>query len=359
MKKLLITGLALGSATLAACSENPITGVSADPLSPMMATVTTPASQRVCSEAVAGNGGFVVTSKNPGWQTAIDPDGAGPLTGSYVGPTAGSSTNFTPGSVNPSSYGTYLAKFTLPSNASAISISGNVLVDNDVTIAVNGQPRFFSTFPGTGNPGDWTYPAGNPDNRTLPNFQTPGGLAFGTGTGFTTGDNTVSFTVYNDNNPNTDLRADHQDTNPTGLSFCFTVNYTLTTTTPDTRALFVIGDVEPHAIGNVVNFWGSQWWKNNFMSGTVSSGVASFKGYASTVDGCTWTALPGNSGNPPAVIPDDVLIIVTSKVIKKGNNISGDIVQYVTVHHDGKYDDNPGHHGGGAVISTSACGVTP
>ncbi len=116
--------------------------------------------------------------------------------------------------------------------------------------------------------------------------------------------------------------------------------------------LFVIGDVEPHAIGDVVNFWGAQWWKNNFMSGFVSKGVASFKGYANKAEdfcGGRWESRPGNSSNPPATIPDDVAIIVTDTVLKVGPNISGTIKQILLVHHDGAYGPNPGHRGSGPV----------
>ena len=123
---------------------------------------------------------------------------------------------------------------------------------------------------------------------------------------------------------------------------------------PPTIPLFVIGDVEPHAIGDVVNFWGAQWWKNNFMSGLVSKGVASFKGYASTADvfcGGTWQSRPGNSSVPPATIPDDVAVIVTDTVKKDGPNISGTIKQIVIVRHDGGYGPNPGHRGNGPVTS--------
>lgn len=118
--------------------------------------------------------------------------------------------------------------------------------------------------------------------------------------------------------------------------------------------LFVIGDVEPHAVGNVVNFWGAQWHKNNFMSGFVSKGVASFKGYASNAQdfcGGTWESRPGNSSVPPAVIPDIVAVIVTDTLLKNGPVISGTIKQIVLVDHDGKYGPNPGHRGSGPVTS--------
>ncbi len=122
--------------------------------------------------------------------------------------------------------------------------------------------------------------------------------------------------------------------------------------------MFVVGDVEPHSVGHVVNFWGAQWWKNNDMSGTVSNGVASFKGFASNADascGGHWSSSPGNSSNPPDQIPDHVTIIVTSTVLKAGSDISGDIKQILVVHQDGGYGPNPGHAGNGTVVSI-VCG---
>lgn len=116
--------------------------------------------------------------------------------------------------------------------------------------------------------------------------------------------------------------------------------------------LFVIGDVEPHAVGDVVNFWGAQWHKNNFMSGFVSKGVASFKGYASNAQdfcGGKWESRPGNSSKPPATIPAEVAVIVTDTLLKNGPNISGTIKQIVLVRHDRKYGPNPGHRGSGPV----------
>jgi hypothetical protein len=138
--------------------------------------------------------------------------------------------------------------------------------------------------------------------------------------------------------------------NPTGLDFQAKIFFTPALPIP----LFVIGDVEAHNIGAVVNFWGAQWWKNNQMSGTTTSGYESFKGYASSADnfcGGVWSTQPGNSSDPPATIPADVAIIVTTKVLKNGNVLSGDIKQIVLVHQDGNYDDNPGHAGGGPVTT--------
>jgi hypothetical protein len=136
--------------------------------------------------------------------------------------------------------------------------------------------------------------------------------------------------------------------NPTGVDFRAKIFFTPAT------PLFVIGDVEAHAVTDVVNFWGAQWWQNNQMSGQVDNGVAAFKGFASTADnfcGGVWSTQPGNSSNPPETIPANFVIIVTSTVLKNGNAISGNIKQIIVVHQDGNYQDNPGHPGSGTVTS--------
>jgi len=125
---------------------------------------------------------------------------------------------------------------------------------------------------------------------------------------------------------------------------------------PPLMAVFVIGDVQPHAVGDDVNFWGAQWWKNNIMSGFVGPGAsrASFKGFATSAElrcGGSWQSRPGNSSNPPATIATDIAVVVTSTVVKSGPDISGDIKQIVVVHHDGGYGPNPGHRGNGQVTS--------
>jgi hypothetical protein len=142
------------------------------------------------------------------------------------------------------------------------------------------------------------------------------------------------------------LAADCQ--NPTGIDFQAKIFFTPAT------PLFVIGDVEAHSVNDVVNFWGAQWWMNNQMSGQVDPGVAAFKGFASSADnfcGGVWSTQPGNSSDPPETIPANFVIIVTSKVLKNGSTISGDIKQIIVVHQDGNYQDNPGHPGSGTVTS--------
>jgi hypothetical protein len=128
---------------------------------------------------------------------------------------------------------------------------------------------------------------------------------------------------------------------------------TITVACPS-RAMFVIGDVEPHAVGSDVYFWGSQWWKNNQMSGLVANGTASFKGYASDSDdqcGGTWVSRVGNTAPPPDFIADSIRVIVTSTVGKSGPNISGTIVQILNVTPAGGYGPAPGHKDHGIVTS--------
>ncbi len=336
-QRMLYTGLvfSLVSVALAACSDQSVTSVVAAPNRPSYAVASIASGAQVCSGSDGNN--MVITPKNDSWAAPVG-------SGLWVGKTATSSTDRTRLAVD-----AYTTTFSVPAGATNIAVAGHVLADNDVIINGGGGAFFDS---GAGG-----YPPNQADGSTYGNFKTVGGVAFSRNTGFVAGaDNLVTFTVYNDDYPNLgskDINNVPSTGNPSGLSFCYTVTYTVA---PPVRqvAMFVIGDVEAHAVNDIVNFWGSQWWKNNTMSGVVSSGVASFKGYADTstnVCGGTWTSLPGNSSNPPETIPDDVLIIVTSKVIKNGNAISGDIKQMVTVHHDGVYQDNPGHHGGGKVIN--------
>jgi hypothetical protein len=123
-------------------------------------------------------------------------------------------------------------------------------------------------------------------------------------------------------------------------------------------------------IGDIVNFWGSQWWKNNCMSVLIENGYPAFKGYATSVDPTPghggvcgqWQARPGNSGHPPATLPNIVNIIVTDTVTKDGPNIGGIIKQIVTVDRSqapqDNYAGNPGHQGWGKIIDIP-CGTNP
>ena len=119
-------------------------------------------------------------------------------------------------------------------------------------------------------------------------------------------------------------------------------------------ASFVVGDVEPHGIGDAVNFWGPQWWRYNGVSGVVGNGLSGFKGDVTTADnfcGGIWTTTTGNSAPPPLAIGQPVVVIVTDAVGKNGSTISGTIQKILLVNHDATYDHNVGHHGFGSVTT--------
>ncbi|HWN11207.1 MAG TPA: hypothetical protein VNO50_18360 [Pyrinomonadaceae bacterium] len=116
---------------------------------------------------------------------------------------------------------------------------------------------------------------------------------------------------------------------------------------------FVIGDLVNAAVGSTVNFWGSQWQKNNPMSG--GSGPNAFKGFENgnllPDCGSTWTSRPGNSSNPPATIPQFMPVIVSSSVQKNGSVITGNVERIVIVETNPGYGSNPGHWGTGKVVA--------
>ena len=112
---------------------------------------------------------------------------------------------------------------------------------------------------------------------------------------------------------------------------------------------FVVGDRD--VAGGKVDFWGAQWWKNNHLS--RSSTDASFKGFATSRTGDSWTSKPGNSSAPPGgPLPAYMAVIVTSSMSKSGSAIGGDVVKIVIVKTDAGYDANPGHAGTGTVVGT-------
>jgi len=102
-----------------------------------------------------------------------------------------------------------------------------------------------------------------------------------------------------------------------------------------------------------VYFWGSQWSKNNPMSG--GSGPNAFKGFEDGTSqptcGGLWTSRPGNSSNPPSTIPQYVAVIVSSSIQKNGSVISGDIKKIIIVQTNPGYGPNPGHAGTGQVVA--------
>ena len=120
---------------------------------------------------------------------------------------------------------------------------------------------------------------------------------------------------------------------------------------------FVVGDVTAGAptLGTSVNFWGSQFWKNNQFSGVVNA-PASMKGYIDNAPGfacgVNWTSDPGNSSHPPSTIPVNMVVVVSSTITQSGSVESGNIKHLVVVSVNPGYGPAPGHDGWGKIIGT-------
>jgi len=120
---------------------------------------------------------------------------------------------------------------------------------------------------------------------------------------------------------------------------------------------FVIGN-QNAVSGSTVYFWGSQWAKQNSLSGGPAP--RSFKGFAEepTAPDCgkSWTADPGNSTPPPdGPLPAFMGVIVTSSADQSGSTIGGDTVAIVVVKTGSGYAPNPGHRATGTVVAV-VCG---
>jgi hypothetical protein len=121
---------------------------------------------------------------------------------------------------------------------------------------------------------------------------------------------------------------------------------------------FVIGD-ENATIGKVVTFsdvewWGSNWWKENSLSGGPAP--AAFKGFAESSPnpptcGESWKTDTGNSSGPPPTVPEYMAVIAASKITQSGSIISGNAPEVVVVKTNPGYLPNPGHKGTGKLIA--------
>jgi hypothetical protein len=121
--------------------------------------------------------------------------------------------------------------------------------------------------------------------------------------------------------------------------------------------IFSIGDTQPHSVGSPVYFWGSQWWKNNGLSLGAASGTSAFKGFSpgSATCGFDWVSPGGASSSPPATIGSVIAVIVTNRVNKVGNDLTGPVRQILYVQVDPGYGPASGQEGKGTVIGV-ACG---
>ncbi|HEX3527742.1 MAG TPA: carboxypeptidase regulatory-like domain-containing protein [Thermoanaerobaculia bacterium] len=134
---------------------------------------------------------------------------------------------------------------------------------------------------------------------------------------------------------------------------------------------FVIwgGNTGGLALGQRVNFWGSQW-ESQVTAGDYAAN-ASFKGYGTVpsspigicepmatttgtprLDQACWTSKPGDS-SPPATVADYIQVIVATSIAKSGSTIYGNIASTVVVQVDrsSPYGPDPGHPGFGTIVA--------
>ncbi|MBV8994009.1 MAG: Ig-like domain repeat protein [Pseudonocardiales bacterium] len=119
-----------------------------------------------------------------------------------------------------------------------------------------------------------------------------------------------------------------------------------------TSGAFVVGD---KTSSGKVNFWGSQWTKDNGLS--TGPAPDAFKGFAATTSkppatGNPWSTDPANSPPPPSSVPSYMGVIVASHASQTGSTISGNTVHIVVVKTDPGYAPDPGHRGTGTVVAT-------
>jgi hypothetical protein len=121
------------------------------------------------------------------------------------------------------------------------------------------------------------------------------------------------------------------------------------------QGAFVLGDVTAVVSPATVEFWGSDWARQNVLSGGTAPN--SFKGFAATVStnppacGDDWISAPGNSSDPPDTLPAFMGVVVSSRITKSGPAESGDVPAIVVVQTNPGYAPNPGHPGTGIVIA--------
>ena len=127
------------------------------------------------------------------------------------------------------------------------------------------------------------------------------------------------------------------------------------------RGAFTLGDLTVAGAGSdTVTWWSHSWSSLNSLSG--GQAPASFKGFASNVTlpqmsppelcGTTFTARPGNSGNPPDTVPEYMGVLVASNVSQSGSTVNGTWGSILVVHTDPGYGPNPGHPGTGTIVAT-------
>jgi hypothetical protein len=324
------TGQYGGATTVTGTLTNSTTG---QPVAGQTVTLTLNGTQS-CT-AVTGANGVASCSITPN-----EPAGSYTLSGSYGG--------------NPS---TATGPALLPSSGSntfVVTKAPTTIVNTSPTLAVDGMPI---TLSGKVTTSGGSGPGGLPVTLTLGSGSTAQSC-----TGIASATGAVSCTISNPNQT--------AGTVPVTVTFGGNSYYqsssssaTETTASLPSSGDFVVGNLTADGTatgspktGTTVDFWGSQFWKNNSFSGVVNA-PASMKGYIDSAPQLVcptpnWTSDPGNSSHPPATVPVNMVIIVGSSINQSGSTEYGDIKHLVVVHTQPGYGPAPGHDGWGQIIAT-------
>lgn len=117
---------------------------------------------------------------------------------------------------------------------------------------------------------------------------------------------------------------------------------------------FVIWGGDGIAVGQHVQFWGAKWGRQISRHDDDDDRIPkSFKGYAETVSGTSWSARPGR-GKPPATIASYISVIVTTQIAKDGDRFGGNVTGRVILRVDdpAAYRADPGRAAFGVVVAT-------
>jgi hypothetical protein len=245
----------------------------------------------------------------------------------------------------------------LPSNGSntfVVTKAPTTVTNTSPTIVVDGMPV---TLTGTVSTAGGSGPGGLPVTLTLGSGSTAQSC-----TGIASATGAVSCTITNPNQT--------AGTVPVTVTFGGNSYYqsSSTSATETTASLpstgdFIVGNLTADGTatgspktGTTVDFWGSQYWKNNAFSGVINA-PASMKGYIDSAPQLTcptpnWTSDPGNSSHPPSTVPVNMVVIVGSTITQSGSTELGDVKHLVIVHTVPGYGPAPGHDGWGQIIAT-------
>jgi len=323
------TGQYGGPTTVTGTLTNSVTS---KPIAGQTVTLTLNGSQS-CTAVTASNGQATCSI------TPSEPAGSYPLSGTYGG--------------NPS---TATGPALLPSNGSntfVVTKAPTTITNTSPTIAVNGMPITLSAkVTTTGGSG----PSNLPVTLTLGSGSTAQSC---TGTASATGIVTCTIT-----NPNQTSGTSLVTVTFAGNGYYQQSSASSTETTASLPGTgdFVVGNLTADGtatgspiLGTTVDFWGSQFWKNNSFSGVVNA-PASMKGYISNAPSLTcpapnWTSNPGNSSGPPGVVPVNMVVVVGSTINQSGSTEYGDIKHLIIVHTEAGYGPAPGHDGWGTILA--------